>query len=153
MKGPQELVHLLRAWSRSIARRNGLRVLNLTTSFADGRIIAGKMDMYLPYLSGDFSMDFSGKECPLDARLRALGCSTLFASIFGRRTFQRDYIIVSLAFLASRLLGASKSARGAAVIQRTYRRSRNHKTLGHRCRLLKLAHECKAERGDLVRIG
>lgn len=44
MEGFQDIVHLLRAWSESIALRNGLRVLNLTTSFADGEIFARIID-------------------------------------------------------------------------------------------------------------
>lgn len=146
-EGFQNFVHLLRAWSESIARRNSLRVLNLTTSFADGEIFARIIDEYLPYLSGVVPINFSGDECQLDARLRAIGCSTSFTSIFGRhercRIFDRDFTIASLAFLAFRLIGASKRGRAAAVIQRAYRRTRNRKVLERRCRLLKLAHDCK----------
>lgn len=39
-EGSQRLGQLLTAWSKSIARRNGLRVLDLTTSFADAKIFA-----------------------------------------------------------------------------------------------------------------
>lgn len=81
-EGSQEVAHLLRVWSRSIARRNGLRVLNLTTSFAVGRIFAGILDEYLPYLSGTVAIGSSGKQCQLDARLRAIGCSTSFGKSF-----------------------------------------------------------------------
>lgn len=102
---------------------------------------------------------------PQDARLRALGCGTSFdmsfaghkshvicsayvASIFGGhergQRSRRDYLTASLAFLTSRLLRASKRARAAAVVQRNHRRSRNHKVLGQRCRLLRLAHEYRS---------
>ena len=46
-EGPQKFVHLL---SEIIARRNGLRALNLTTSFADSEIITSILDEYWPYL-------------------------------------------------------------------------------------------------------
>lgn len=84
---------------------------------------------------------------PTGREVRDIGCSTSFASIFRQRERDRvcnqDFTVAALAFLASRFLDASKRGRAAAVIQRTYRRTRNRRTLGQRCRLLKLAHDCK----------
>lgn len=67
-EGFQNLAHLLRARSGSIARRNGLRVLNFTTSFADSKVFAKTVNEYLPYLSAIVPVEFAGKKCQLDAR-------------------------------------------------------------------------------------
>lgn len=75
---PGKCVHLLKAWSGNIAQRIGLQVFNLTTSFADGTIFASVLDEYLPCLSKTVALELSGKQCPLDARLRATGCSPSF---------------------------------------------------------------------------
>ena len=47
-EGPQKFVHLLKKWSEIIARRNGLRVLNLTKSFADDKTFTSISDKYWP---------------------------------------------------------------------------------------------------------
>ena len=77
-EGPQKFVHLLKEWSEIIARRHGLRVLNLTTSFADGKIFTSILDEYWPYLFEAVACNGSAKQCPPDARLRSIGCSPSF---------------------------------------------------------------------------
>lgn len=67
-EGFQKLAHLLRAWSGSIARRNGLPVLNFTTSFADSKVFAKSVNEYLPCISAIVPVEFAGKKCQLDAR-------------------------------------------------------------------------------------
>ena len=49
-----------------------------------------------------------------------------------------------LILLTSQILRASKRGMAAAVFQRTYRRTKNRQALGQRCRLVKLAHDCRA---------
>ncbi|KAL2048444.1 hypothetical protein N7G274_000356 [Stereocaulon virgatum] len=142
---------LLRTWARTIACRHGLRVLNLTTSFADGRVFGKIVDEYRPYLPQDQSSqcaNITEKQGQLDARLRDIGCSASFASIFEHnekgRVFDRDFTIAALAFLCSRLLRASERGRAAGSIQRAFRKARARQMIRQRCILLKIAHDCKA---------
>lgn len=70
------------------------------------------------------------------------------ASIFEHnergRIFDRDFTIAALAFLCSRLLGATKRGRAAAAIQRAYRQNRARRIIRQRMVLLKIAYDCKA---------
>ena len=116
---------LLKGWVKAAAGAHGLVVRNFTTSFADGRIFQAIVDEYQPYLSGT---DDLNPKCSLASRLRMLGCSEQFVRLFetspGRgneHIFDRDFVLASLAFLCSRLLGPSKRARAAVAIQRCWR--------------------------------
>jgi hypothetical protein len=59
-----------------------------------------------------------------------MGCSEQFASLFDisapsnnnyTRLFDRDFVLAALAFLCSRLLGATKVARASVTIQKAWR--------------------------------
>jgi abnormal spindle-like microcephaly-associated protein len=66
---------LLKAWASAAASRKGLRVDNLSTSFADGSVFEVIVDEYEPYLRA------SGAGCAprqLAQRLAGLGCSAQF---------------------------------------------------------------------------
>ncbi|MCJ1227408.1 hypothetical protein MMC12_004063 [Toensbergia leucococca] len=71
---------LLRGWARAIGAAHGLRVLNLTTSFADGQVFAKIVDEYERYLPrprlamGKTTYEEGGFE----AKLRRAGCSISF---------------------------------------------------------------------------
>ena len=43
-EGPRKFVHVPKEWSEIIARHNGLRVLKLITSFANGGIFTSTLD-------------------------------------------------------------------------------------------------------------
>ncbi|KAI9838561.1 MAG: hypothetical protein M1819_004870 [Sarea resinae] len=83
LEGLERYRALLRAWARIIGRLHGLRVSNLTTSFADGKVFEAIVDEYESYLpvsscsgrdaAGDQSRDLQGK-------LRRLGCSRTFGT-------------------------------------------------------------------------
>ncbi|MCJ1251864.1 hypothetical protein MMC30_009102 [Trapelia coarctata] len=107
---------LLLAWAKGVASKHGMSVWNLTTSFADGRVFECLVNEYQRYLGpqGGYAADM-----PLETKLRKLGCSTSFASIFGRTTqaeqlFDQDFTIAALAYFSSRLLGASQKRRKMA---------------------------------------
>ena len=77
-RSTENFLHMLKECPGIFARRNGLRVLDLTTSLADGKIFVGILDVYSSYLPEAVARDSPGKQCPLDARLRAIGCSSSF---------------------------------------------------------------------------
>ncbi|KAI9707403.1 MAG: hypothetical protein M1836_000364 [Candelina mexicana] len=151
-EGLEKYTFLLELWARNIARLHGLRVTNLTTSFADGRVFEKIVDEYEQYFpSASIPSAFEG-EVPgckgLEAKLKKLGCNKHFASLFGRtnhtgRVFDRDFTIPALTFLCSRLLGASKKGRAAAIIQSAWRQTLLRRTTHQRCVATRLAHDCQ----------
>jgi abnormal spindle-like microcephaly-associated protein len=145
---------LLLSWSRSIARLHGLRVSNLTTSFSNPQVLEAIVDTYLPSsLLGTTSGELS-----LAAKLKATGCSTSFISLFAtpnssRTIPSKDFTLLALSFLASRLLPLSVTHRAAATIQRAYRLRLARQTVHKRVVLMRVAAECAViatEREKLV---
>jgi abnormal spindle-like microcephaly-associated protein len=143
---------LLRAWVGSVGCSHGLAVRNFTTSFADGKVFEAIVNEYQPYLLGDSQLDAS---IGFDARLKALGCSEPFTRLFAVRVghssthiFDRDFVLASLAFLCSRLLGPSKKARAAVTIQRGWRRYWDGVLKQRKSVLLALATSCAARVRD-----
>ncbi|KAH9861965.1 hypothetical protein IAQ61_010166 [Plenodomus lingam] len=131
---------VLLSWSRSIARFQGLRVSNLTTSFADPKVLETIVDRYLPD-----TLSVDGKSS-LTAKLRAIGCSTSFISLFtsshnARSIPSRDFTLLTLSFLASRLLPLSMMHRAASTIQSAFRKHVVRRQTRQHIVLLKLAHE------------
>ncbi|EEH19002.2 hypothetical protein PABG_01321 [Paracoccidioides brasiliensis Pb03] len=122
---------LLKKWASHLAHLKSIRLDNLTTSFADGRIFESIVDEYEGYIVGhEKTLSGSGS---LDSRLRYLGCSSQFASLVAPMSssplsatsphfFDRDFTLAALAFLCCRLLSASKKARAAVIIQSAWRR-------------------------------
>jgi abnormal spindle-like microcephaly-associated protein len=134
---------LLLSWSRSIARLHGIRVANLTTSFADPKVLEVIVDTYLP----------SGMDCGklgLAAKLKAVGCSNAFIALFtpqhnsARSIPSRDFTLLTLSFLSSRLLPLSLKHRAACTIQRAFRQHLARRTISQRVALMKMAHACAA---------
>jgi abnormal spindle-like microcephaly-associated protein len=118
---------LLKTWAGAVASSKGLKVSNLTTSFADCKVFEAIVDEYETYLPSKSSSPTS-KKTSLEERLAKLGCSTQFSSLFAPSTtgnkyqlFSRDFTLAALAFLCSRLLSASKRARASIVVQRAWR--------------------------------
>ncbi|KAF2130140.1 hypothetical protein P153DRAFT_366607 [Dothidotthia symphoricarpi CBS 119687] len=138
---------LLLSWSRSIARLHGLRVTNLTTSFADPKVLEVIVDTYLP---STLTTTMETGKMGLVAKLKAVGCSTSFISLFmpqhasGRSIPSKDFTLLTLSFLASRLLPLSLKHRAASIIQLAYRRRLARREIGQRVALMRIAHECAA---------
>ncbi|KAF1843762.1 uncharacterized protein K460DRAFT_357449 [Cucurbitaria berberidis CBS 394.84] len=136
---------LLLSWSRSIVRLHGLRISNLTTSFADPKVLEVIVDTYLP--SALITTTDNGR-LGLAAKLKAVGCSTSFITLFtplhssARSIPSRDFTLLTLSFLASRLLPLSLTHRAASTIQRAFRRHILRRETRHRIMTMKLAHEC-----------
>jgi len=132
---------LLLSWSRSIARLHGLRVTNLTTSFADPRILEVIVDRYLP-------ADLTSGKLGFAAKLKAVGCSNSFIALFtpqhnsARSIPSRDFTLLTLSFLASRLIPLSIKHRAAYTIQRAYRQRLVRIRTSQRIVLMQLAHGC-----------
>ena len=81
LRGLENQTYLLKEWARTIAARHGLQVLNLTTSFADGKIFGKIIDQYHLYLSKDRPSRRSndvGQPLLLESKLRTVGCSASF---------------------------------------------------------------------------
>ena len=138
---------LLLSWSRSIARLHGLRVANLTTSFADPKVLEVIVDTYLPSNLTTASMESSGK-MGLATKLKAVGCSTSFIALFtpqhssARSIPSRDFTLLTLSFLASRLLPLARTHRAASTIQAAFRKFRLRRQTSNRIALLKISYEC-----------
>ncbi|KAH4933657.1 hypothetical protein HBI79_092130 [Parastagonospora nodorum] len=136
---------LLLSWSRSIARLHGIRVANLTTSFADPKVLEVIVDTYLP---SSIATTMEHGRLGLAAKLRAVGCSTSFISLFtpqhasARSIPSRDFTLLTLSFLASRLLPLSLTHRAASTIQAAFRRHLSRRKISQRIALMKMAHEC-----------
>ncbi|PGH03069.1 hypothetical protein GX51_04256 [Blastomyces parvus] len=142
---------LLKKWASCVARLRGIRLDNLTTSFADGRIFAIIVDEYEGFIVGEEKrLSYSTS---LDMRLRSLGCSSQFASLVSpalsspsrassSHFFDRDFTLAALAFLCSRLLPASRKARAAIVLQTVWRRTLARRQLQKRAIARNIATEC-----------
>lgn len=134
---------LLLSWARAIARLHGIRVANLTTSFADPKVLECIVDTYLP-ASLTSTMD---AKTSLAAKLTAVGCSPSFISLFmpqhasTRSIPSKDFTLLTLSFLASRLLPMSAKHRAASMIQAQFRRHLLRKQVSGRIRAMVLAHE------------
>ncbi|OJD24887.1 hypothetical protein ACJ73_03750 [Blastomyces percursus] len=153
---------LLKKWASCVARLRGIRLDNLTTSFADGRIFAIIVDEYEGFIVGEEKR--LSCSTSLDTRLRSLGCSSQFASLVApapsspscvssSQFFDRDFTLAALAFLCSRLLPASKKARAAIVLQTAWRRTLAQRQLQKRLVAGKVATEFMAavqERNRLI---
>ncbi|KAH7138129.1 hypothetical protein B0J11DRAFT_563156 [Dendryphion nanum] len=137
---------LLLSWSRSIARLHGLRVTNLTTSFSNPRILEAIVDTYLPTSSSVTPTT----HLPLSAKLAATGCSPSFISLFTPHNTpshpstipSRDFTLLTLTFLASRLLPISHTHRAACTIQRFYRLRLARREAHRRVVLMRVAAQC-----------
>jgi abnormal spindle-like microcephaly-associated protein len=136
---------LLLSWSRSIARLHGIRVTNLTTSFADPKVLEVIVDTYLP---SSIATTMENNRLGLAAKLKAVGCSASFISLFtpqhasARSIPSRDFTLLTLSFLASRLLPLSLTHRAASTIQAAFRKHLSRRRISQRIALIKRAHEC-----------
>lgn len=117
---------LLLTWSRAIARLHGHRITNLTTSFANPKVLECIVDMYLPSSLVSPTIA-SNAQLSLPAKLKATGCSISFIALFASQSQKpstipsKDFTLLTLSFLASRLLPLSLKHRAAATIQRAWR--------------------------------
>lgn len=123
--GYMQYKSLLKEWVKAVASAHGLTLRNYTTSFADGRIFQAIVDEYKPFQTG---FDSGDAKRSLASQLKSIGCSEQFVRLFEKtpgtvneHVFDREFVMASLAFLCSRLLGPSKRARAAVVIQRGWR--------------------------------
>ena len=85
---------LLKGWASAAAMRKGLKVNNLTTSFAEGTVFEAIVDEYEPYLHAPKSNSSSLKaKRYLSQRLADLGCSAQFGK--HKRESQAVYLQLS----------------------------------------------------------
>lgn len=81
LQGLETHAYLLKEWAKAIAARHGLRVLNLTTSFADGHVFGKIIDEYQAYLfkePASWESDIIAQPLRLESKLRSVGCSASF---------------------------------------------------------------------------
>ncbi len=136
---------VLLSWARSIARLHGHHVANLTTSFADPKVLEVIVDAYLP---STLTAATQNGTLGLAAKLRAVGCSSAFISLFtpqhgsARSIPSRDFTLLTLSFLASRLIPLSTTHRAASTIQRVFRRHLLRRETSKRIAAMKIAHDC-----------
>jgi abnormal spindle-like microcephaly-associated protein len=145
LEGLEYHKRLLLAWARSIARLQGLHVTNLTTSFSNPRVLETIVDTYLPSSLLN-SATMTGNKLTLSMKLKATGCSTSFIQLFTPQSAKtipsKDFTLLALSFLASRLLPLSRSYRAASVLQRAYRHRLSRIELSRRVALMKMAADC-----------
>jgi abnormal spindle-like microcephaly-associated protein len=148
---------LLLSWARAITRLHGFRIANLTTSFADSKVLEVIVDTYLPSTLLA-STTTSTTTLTLPAKLSTLGCSAPFIALFtphhttARSIPSQDFTLLTLAFLASRLLPLSLTHRAAATIQRAYRARLARHATRKRIAALKTARECAAVAQERIRL-
>jgi len=73
-------VALLKGWARCIAEKKGLKVDNMTTSFADGRVFGAIVGEYEGYFVRKSGVRAQGGT-KLEERLKELGCSAYFGRL------------------------------------------------------------------------
>lgn len=66
---------LMETWARLVAEKHGLKVLNLTTSFADGAVFAAIVSEYEQFLPSLAKQD---PKASLETKLRGIGCNSYF---------------------------------------------------------------------------
>ncbi|QGA20594.1 hypothetical protein EYB26_008300 [Talaromyces marneffei] len=142
---------LLIKWASILAQLKGLRLDNLTTSFADGRIFESIIEEYETYLfkSVESLEKRPGAQQGWQSRLQSLGCSPQFASLVARSTsasriFDRDFVLGALTFLCSRLLSSTKRIRAAIVIQKAWRRITAEENARRLVLAKEIAEQCAA---------
>lgn len=84
MEDDDEAILLLKEWATILAHLSGLRLENLSTSFADGQIYEGIVNEYEEYIQGNGASTPGRKASSLATRLRALGCSSQFGEFICR---------------------------------------------------------------------
>ncbi|KMU77603.1 hypothetical protein CISG_01360 [Coccidioides immitis RMSCC 3703] len=93
---------LLRSWASCLAGLKGLRLDNMTTSFADGKIFESIVDEYEVLINHESTMaedmveGQEGQKFSLAQRLHRLGCSAQFGT---RRELQYRLALGTLAIL------------------------------------------------------
>ena len=139
---------LLEKWASVHCVQSGVRIGNLTTSFADGKAYAAilaEFTDYIPFKSSRHPTSPKIDSRGVEAQLYAFGCSTAFikqlASICGTIP-SRKTTISNLAFLASRLLPLARRHNAAMVIQRAFRFKGSKIFASQRITLMRLAHTC-----------
>ena len=83
--GMEKHTYLLKQWAQSIAHPQGLQVLNLTTSFSNGKVFAAIVDEYEKYLPRLHTPERS-HVARLETKLKEIGCSDAFGT-FGSDLF------------------------------------------------------------------
>ncbi|RMJ22158.1 Calmodulin-binding protein Sha1 [Aspergillus sp. HF37] len=146
---------LLRQWASLLAHLRGMHFENLSTNFADGKIYESIVDEYEGCILGSNERagesDAGGRRQEgLGLRLERLGCSSQFAHLVSPgasgkcHVLAGDCTLVSLAFLCSRLLSASKRARAATSLQRAWRRVLARRDAHRRTVAREIAKHCAA---------
>ncbi|KAL5430610.1 hypothetical protein PMIN07_009090 [Paraphaeosphaeria minitans] len=141
LTGLEHHKRLLLSWARCAARTHGLRVTNLTTSFSNPKVLEAIVDTYLPATLLDMTASSS---LSLAAKLKATGCSTPFIALFASPKTSipsKDFTLLTLSFLASRLLPLNITHRAASTIQRAYRTRLARRALSQRIVKAQIAHE------------
>lgn len=141
LTGLEHHKRLLLSWARCAARTHGLRVTNLTTSFSNPKVLEAIVDTYLPTTLTETATTSS---LSLAAKLKATGCSTSFIALFASPKTSiptKDFTLLTLSFLGSRLLPLNATHRAASVIQRAYRARLARRSLSQRIIKAQIAHE------------
>ena len=141
----------LQLWAQMVAGKDGLKVGNLTTSFADGKVFEAVIDAYLPLVPGASeglavlaSRSAASARSTLSSKLKAIGFSKSFASLFDvtMSVPSSRSTVATLSLLASRFLPFVPRHRAAAVIQRSVRQLLARRTAHRRVTLMRLAYHC-----------
>lgn len=141
LTGLEHHKRLLLSWARCAARTFGLRVTNLTTSFSNPKVLEAIVDTYLP---STLLATTTSSYLSLAAKLKVSGCSPSFIALFASPKTSipsKDFTLLTLSFLASRLLPLNITHRAASTIQRAYRTRLARHALHQRIVRAQIAHE------------
>ncbi|KAK6338118.1 hypothetical protein TWF696_001589 [Orbilia brochopaga] len=106
-------------WVHAMTTPRNISCANAATTFTNGDIITAILDEYQPLHTNHQPQTLSDK-------LKSLGCSTAFLNLFTPKTdriVNDNFVIASLAFLASRILASTARIRAALTIQHWWRAS------------------------------
>ncbi|KAF2419776.1 hypothetical protein EJ08DRAFT_642480 [Tothia fuscella] len=148
----QKCSKLLLAWAQSIATQNNVQVTNLTTSFANNKAFEAIVDAYLPYFprpaaeTTTRNLRSSDVKSPFATKLKAVGSSTAFISLFSTTTTtpipSKSFTLTTLTFLASRLIPIARTNRAASTIQCAYRSRLARLDITKHVVCMRLANHC-----------
>jgi len=144
---------LLQKWASIYCLPDGIRVSNLTTSFADGTAYSAIVASFASFFAPANTRSSLGTTTA--TRLRAMGCSEAFVKNLTSSTTSiptRQTTLANLAFLASRLLPLARRFHAAATIQRAFRKKLGWVVLRQRVAAMRVARECAKVVGERQKV-
>lgn len=110
----------LKRWTTLLANKHGIPISNFSTSFCKTPSpFTAIIKEYLSYMVNSSKQSQEAAQS-LKEQFKQIGCGSTFSSLFSRsRIFDQRFVLTTLAFLASRVLTASKQNRTRRFVLKT----------------------------------